>query len=81
MSERVCIRIDGIAHDASTAQTLAAVLMASHASARLSVTGEKRTPFCGMGVCGECRVTVDGESSVLACLVACRDGMQVETSS
>jgi succinate dehydrogenase/fumarate reductase-like Fe-S protein len=80
MNPRVSIRIDGIARVANTGQTLAVVLMASQTAARLSVTDEKRTPFCGMGVCGECRVTVDGESSVLACLVTCRDGKQVETT-
>jgi D-hydroxyproline dehydrogenase subunit gamma len=38
-----------------------------------------RAPFCGMGVCQECRVTVDGRAYVLACQTVCRDGMRVET--
>ncbi len=45
----------------------------------MSAGGTPRTPFCGMGVCGECRVTVDGEPAVLACLTACRDGLVVST--
>ncbi|HCI6741169.1 TPA: (2Fe-2S)-binding protein, partial [Klebsiella variicola subsp. variicola] len=38
-----------------------------------------RAPFCGMGVCQECRVTVDG-LRVLACQTLCRAGMQIERS-
>jgi D-hydroxyproline dehydrogenase subunit gamma len=48
---------------------------------RLSVTQQARTPFCGMGICGECRVTVDGEAAVLACLTPCRDGMHIVTQA
>ncbi|HGI7054042.1 TPA: 2Fe-2S iron-sulfur cluster-binding protein, partial [Klebsiella aerogenes] len=38
-----------------------------------------RAPFCGMGVCQECRVTVDG-LRVLACQTLCRSDMQIERS-
>ena len=36
---------------------------------RTSVAGEPRGPLCGMGICHECRVTVDGEAHVLACML------------
>jgi predicted molibdopterin-dependent oxidoreductase YjgC len=45
---------------------------------RTSVNGQRRAPFCGMGVCQECRVRIDGQRR-LACQTLCRDGMQVET--
>ena len=32
---------------------------------------------CGMGICQECRMTIDGRRR-LACRTLCRDGMQVE---
>jgi sarcosine oxidase subunit alpha len=35
--------------------------------------------FCGMGVCQECRVTVDGVADRRACMTAVRDGMEVVT--
>ena len=35
---------------------------------RRSVTGEPRAPLCGMGVCAECRVTIDGRVQ-LSCQV------------
>lgn len=43
------------------------------------VSEEPRGPFCGMGVCLECEVTVDGRSGVRACLTPVRPGMRVET--
>jgi predicted molibdopterin-dependent oxidoreductase YjgC len=42
------------------------------------VSGEPRGPFCGMGVCFECEVTVD-ERVVRACLTPATDGMVVTT--
>jgi aerobic-type carbon monoxide dehydrogenase small subunit (CoxS/CutS family) len=39
---------------------------------------ERRAPFCGMGICQECRVTIDGQRR-LGCQVTCVDGMTVET--
>jgi predicted molibdopterin-dependent oxidoreductase YjgC len=46
--------------------------------ARLSVSGEARAPFCGMGVCHECRLSIDGQRR-LACQTLCSDGLRVET--
>lgn len=43
---------------------------------RLSVSGQWRAPFCGMGVCHECRVLVDGRER-LACQTVCEDGMRI----
>ncbi|SPL71102.1 (2Fe-2S)-binding protein [Acinetobacter stercoris] len=56
----------------------AAIFQAEIITSRISVTGEKRTPFCGMGVCQECRVTINGKR-VLACQTLCQHGMKVET--
>ncbi len=47
---------------------------------RLSVSGQARAPFCGMGICHECRLTVDGRRR-LACQTLCSDGMRVETGT
>lgn len=56
-----------------------AVYLAGETSFRRSVTGEPRGPLCGMGVCHECRVRVDGVAHVKSCQVLCDDGMQIET--
>ncbi len=47
---------------------------------RRSCSGEPRAPLCGMGVCFECRVRIDGAGPLRACMVEARDGMQVSTS-
>ena len=56
-----------------------AVALAGVSGFRRSVTGEPRAPLCGMGVCFECRVTLDGRSHVRSCQVLCREGMEVRT--
>jgi sarcosine oxidase subunit alpha len=40
-----------------------------------------RGGFCGMGVCQECRVTVDGRPDQRACMTEVRDGMEVSTDA
>jgi sarcosine oxidase subunit alpha len=61
--------------------TVAAAILASGITAfRRSVTGEARGPVCGMGICYECRVTLDGEPHARSCQILCRDGMVVETA-
>lgn len=46
---------------------------------RMSVSGEPRGPLCGMGICFECRVTIDGRPHCRSCQVLCEPGMKVET--
>ncbi|HEY3579109.1 MAG TPA: 2Fe-2S iron-sulfur cluster-binding protein [Pyrinomonadaceae bacterium] len=57
----------------------AAVLEAGTTSFRRSVTGEPRGPLCGMGICFECRVTIDGVAHVRSCQTLCENGMDVRT--
>jgi len=58
-----------------------AVAVAGENAFRRSVGGEPRGPLCGMGVCFECRVSIDGQPHQRSCQVACREGMQVGTGS
>lgn len=46
---------------------------------RESVKGESRGPLCGMGICFECRVTIDGTRHQRSCTIIATDGMEVET--
>jgi len=57
----------------------AAVLEAGVSSFRRSARGEARGPLCGMGICFECRVTVNGIAHVRSCQTLCEDGMDVRT--
>lgn len=46
---------------------------------RTARTGEPRAFLCGIGVCFDCLVTVDGERNVRACMTRVADGMRIET--
>lgn len=41
--------------------------------------GAPRGIYCGIGHCFECRVTVNGESGVRACLTPLAPGMRIES--
>ena len=76
----VCIMINGHALTVpATASVAAAVAVGAPGGFRRSVRGEPRAPLCGMGVCFECRVRINGTPHVRACMTPVRDGMQVET--
>ena len=80
MAERVTIEVDGARIEANAGDSLAAALANVGLRAlRRSVNGEPRGALCGMGVCGECRVTLDGSAHVRACAVSVRAGQRVET--
>jgi sarcosine oxidase subunit alpha len=59
--------------------TVAAAIGIIGTSARVSVSGEQRSPLCGMGVCFECRATINGAAHSRTCLVVCEQGMDVRT--
>jgi aerobic-type carbon monoxide dehydrogenase small subunit (CoxS/CutS family) len=58
----------------------AAVLIVGEAAFRHSVSGQPRGPVCGMGICYECRVTLDGRLHARSCQIVCLEGMQVSTT-
>jgi len=79
MTSSVHIHIDGQALAVPTGSSVAAALArAAGGCSRLSVGGEPRAPFCGMGICHECRVSIDGRRQ-LACQTVCQDGMRIDT--
>lgn len=73
------IYIDGVPVSADAGESVAAVLLrqADPWSRSAPVSGNKRTPFCMMGVCFECLAEVDGAASVQTCMKPVCDGMQV----
>jgi predicted molibdopterin-dependent oxidoreductase YjgC len=73
--------VDGEAVEAREGDSLAAALLAAGrvACRTTPVGGVPRAPYCMMGVCFECLVSVDGMGSRQACLVEVREGMRVET--
>ncbi|KRB11379.1 2Fe-2S iron-sulfur cluster-binding protein [Lysobacter sp. Root690] len=76
----VCLHIDGVAVEVPAGASVAAAIATRSEVAlrfRRSRSGEPRAPLCGMGVCFECRVTIDGVAHQRACLTVAREGMQV----
>ena len=77
----VHVIINGQPVNVSTGITAAAALLnASTPSFRSSVGGEARGPVCGMGVCYECRVTIDGIAHQRACLRVVANEMRIDTA-
>ena len=79
----VAITVDGKPIRARVGDTVAVALLAAGIDhcRTTPVTGAPRAPYCLMGVCFECLVTVDGVGSRQGCLVPVRDGMAVETQT
>ncbi|HEY4962870.1 MAG TPA: 2Fe-2S iron-sulfur cluster-binding protein [Terriglobales bacterium] len=46
---------------------------------RRSVSGEPRGALCGMGICFECRVSINGRPHCRSCQILCEPGMEVNT--
>lgn len=80
MSELIRITIDGQSVGVAPGTTVAAAIL-NHGQDgfRRSVSGQPRGPLCGMGICFECRVSIDGQPHVRSCNVLCQPGMDVST--
>lgn len=76
----VVLRVDGTPMTCAAGATVAAAMLTAGITGfRRSVNGSPRGPVCGMGVCYECRVTIDGVPHQRACMVPVQDGMDVRT--
>src|SRR5918995_5180477 len=81
MRKPVEIIVDGESVVAREGDTVSAALLVSGLDVRrtTSVSGAPRLPYCMMGVCFDCLVTIDGVGNRQACLVPVQEGMRVET--
>jgi len=57
----------------------AAILTGGVDQFRRSVDGNLRGPLCGMGICFECRVTVNGVKHQKSCTLVVHGGMEIKT--
>jgi NADH dehydrogenase/NADH:ubiquinone oxidoreductase subunit G len=77
----VTVTVDGDPVQAYPGETVATVLLAA-GRRTFRHTDQLHAPrglFCGMGVCFDCLVTVDGQPNVRACVTPVHAGMVVET--
>jgi len=77
--EGIDVQIDGRALRVPPGTLVAAALELDRegAGTRRAPRGQHRQAFCGMGVCGECRVVIDGRAHRLGCQVPCAPGMEI----
>jgi hypothetical protein len=73
------ITVNGKSVSVSEGASVAAALMMCGAPCRISVHGEARGPLCGMGICMECRATVNGVKHQRTCQILCAPEMDVVT--
>jgi glycine/D-amino acid oxidase-like deaminating enzyme len=74
----VRLRFDGAEIEALPGETIAAALAAADiVTLRAARSGAARGPFCGMGACFDCLVTVNGRPNQRACLTKVEPGMEV----
>lgn len=82
---KVTIRVDGKTIEAYTGETVFAALTAAGIRVlrqpQKNRTDSARGGFCGMGVCQECRVTVDGLPDQRACMTEVREGLEILTDA
>lgn len=76
----VRIWIDGKPHSVLQTDTVAAAMLATGVlkCRTTPVSGQPRAPYCMMGVCFDCLVSIDGVGNRQACLTQVRDGMRIE---
>jgi D-hydroxyproline dehydrogenase subunit gamma len=80
MPETVTVLVNGVSVTMPAGSMVSsAILKTGVVAFRRSASGELRGPLCGMGVCFECRVTIDGEEHCRSCQTVCKDGMDVRT--
>lgn len=75
----VTITVDGRPCPARRGDSVAAALLAAGISAcrTMPLSGAARGPFCLMGVCFECLVTIDGRPDRQSCRIPVAEGMRV----
>jgi predicted molibdopterin-dependent oxidoreductase YjgC len=75
------LSLDGRAVPARPGQSVAAALLEAGVRSWRSTRhgGRPRGLFCGIGVCYDCLITVDGVPNQRACLVSAADGMTLST--
>ena len=78
--KQITIRIDGRSVSVSSGITVAAALLGNEDThfCRSAAEGDKRAPYCLMGVCFECLVEIDGIRNRQACLEPVYEGMRVK---
>ncbi len=79
MLSQVTLRVNGSRVAVPSGATVAVAMAIAGQACRISVSGEPRGPLCGMGICFECRVSINGKRHCRSCQTLCEPGMEVST--
>ena len=79
MPDIIAITINGREVQVKSGTVVSAALLTAGMPCHRSTTGQLRTALCGMGICFECRATVNGVAHRRTCQLLCHSGMVVET--
>lgn len=79
--KKLSVRVDGRCLTAYEGETVHALLTAHglHAMGKTRKTGRPRGALCGMGVCYQCLVTIDGVPDRQACMTTVKENMEILT--
>lgn len=79
--EKINILVNGDPIPAFKGETVLAALTAAGYKSlkRSAVLKEKRGALCGMGICFECIVTINGVPNKRACMIEVEDNMEIVT--
>lgn len=80
MSREVTLMVNGAAVSVPKGASVAVAMTIAGQACRTSVAGEPRGPLCGMGICFECRVTINGTPHCRSCQIMVEPGMDVRTN-
>lgn len=77
----VTIFLDGVAFHAQEGDSLLCAIATASEKLRVhEFDGKPRAGFCGMGVCQDCWIWVEGQQRVRACSTQVSDGLRLTTS-
>jgi hypothetical protein len=77
--EALTVTVNGSPVVVSSGATVAVAVAIAGQACRRSVSGEPRGALCGMGICFECRVSINGRPHCRSCQILCEPGMEVNT--
>ena len=79
MIEKISFTFNGEVFTCESGQSVAAALIAAdHRELRSTrFENQPRSIFCGIGICYDCVVVIDGVANQRSCLVEAKEGMKV----
>jgi sarcosine oxidase subunit alpha len=79
-TSQISFVLNGQPARAPAACTVAVAVLANGVKCfRRSISREERSPLCGMGICFECRLSIDGRPHQKSCQILLAPGMVVKT--